>query len=44
MRSLLLNAGARMTQMICVLSPISYQLSGRFFFAKYRGPLSLDSV
>ena len=32
MRSLVLNAGARMTQIMCVLSPISYQLSGRFFF------------
>ena len=41
MRSLVLNAGARMTQIMCVLSPISYQLSGRFF-SKYGGPLSLE--
>ena len=39
MRSLVLNAGASMTQIMCVLSPISYQLSGRFFFPSMEVPL-----
>ena len=42
MPSLVLNAGARMTQIMCVAFADQFSVKWLFFFSKYGGPLSLD--